>query len=153
MFVKRLKTISLELIWNNYNMDDLSRREFLELTGKAAGTAAASGILGAALLFPDRAKAQESGGKNTQGASEVLSLPKGGGAIQGIGETFQANPFSGTANFTVPIATSPGRGGFGPQLSLQYSSGQRKRAVWVGLGLVGSTSQSKNGKGYSQVYG
>ncbi|MEM6804244.1 MAG: SpvB/TcaC N-terminal domain-containing protein, partial [Bacteroidota bacterium] len=55
----------------------------------------------------------------------TLSLPKGGGAIQGIGEKFQVNPATGTGNFSVPIAMSPGRGGGGmnPEIALSYSSG------------------------------
>src|SRR5262245_32485467 len=52
-----------------------------------------------------------------------ISLPKGGGAIRGIGEKFAANPVTGTGSLTVPIYTSPGRSGFGPQLSLSYDSG------------------------------
>ncbi|WP_165759388.1 SpvB/TcaC N-terminal domain-containing protein [Mycobacterium decipiens] len=52
-----------------------------------------------------------------------ISLPKGGGAIRGIGEKFAANPVTGTASMTVPIATSPGRAGLGPQLALSYDSG------------------------------
>ena len=44
----------------------------------------------------------------------VISLPKGGGAIRGIGEKFAANPVTGTGTMTVPIYTSPGRSGFGP---------------------------------------
>ena len=43
-----------------------------------------------------------------------ITLPKGGGAIRGIGEKFAANPVTGTGSMTVPIATSPGRSGFGP---------------------------------------
>jgi hypothetical protein len=35
-----------------------------------------------------------------------ISLPKGGGAIRGIGETFAANPVSGTGSFTILIVTS-----------------------------------------------
>lgn len=52
-----------------------------------------------------------------------LALPKGGGAIRGIGEKFGANPVNGTSSATVPIVVSPGRGGFGPQLALSYDSG------------------------------
>src|SRR5260221_2290055 len=52
-----------------------------------------------------------------------ISLPKGGGAIRGIGEKFSANPVTGTGSLSVPIATSPGRSGFGPQLALSYDSG------------------------------
>jgi YD repeat-containing protein len=53
----------------------------------------------------------------------AISLPKGGGAIRGMGEKFAANPVTGTGSMTVPIATSPGRSGFGPQLALSYDSG------------------------------
>jgi hypothetical protein len=42
-------------------------------------------------------------------AALSISLPKGGGAIRGIGEKFAANPVTGTGAMTVPIATSPGR--------------------------------------------
>jgi len=53
----------------------------------------------------------------------AISIPKGGGAIKGIGETFQPDLFTGTGNFSVPIITSPGRNDFGPKLTLQYSTG------------------------------
>ena len=49
-----------------------------------------------------------------------ISLPKGGGAIRGIGEKFTTNPATGTGSLTIPIATSPGRAGFNPQLSLSH---------------------------------
>jgi hypothetical protein len=62
----------------------------------------------------------------------TLSLPKGGGALRGIGEKFAANPVTGTGSMTVPIATSPGRSGFGPQLSLSYGSGADNRAFGFG---------------------
>lgn len=68
-------------------------------------------------------------------SSTPLSVPKGGGAIQGIGETFQPNLFTGTGNFSVPIATSPGRNGFGPKLTLQYSSGNGNGPFGLGWNL------------------
>jgi hypothetical protein len=40
-----------------------------------------------------------------------------------MGDKFAANPVTGTGSISVPIATSPGRSGFGPQLSLSYDSG------------------------------
>lgn len=52
-----------------------------------------------------------------------LQLPKAGGAIRGIGEKFAANPVTGTGTASIPIATSPGRSGFGPTLALSYDSG------------------------------
>jgi hypothetical protein len=36
---------------------------------------------------------------DTKDTKAPISLPKGGGAIKGIGETFQPNLFSGTGNF------------------------------------------------------
>src|SRR5207248_1359316 len=59
----------------------------------------------------------------TEGKAPSISLPKGGGAIRGMGEKFAANPVTGTGSMSVPIATSLGRSGFGPQLSLSYDSG------------------------------
>src|SRR5262245_53933344 len=56
-------------------------------------------------------------------SSQVISLPKGGGALHGIGEKFSPDLYTGTGNFTVPIALPPGRNGFQPQLSLVYSTG------------------------------
>ena len=64
-----------------------------------------------------------SNGTNGTLQPPAITLPKGGGAIRGIGEKFAANPVTGTGSMTVPIATSPGRAGFGPQLSLSYDSG------------------------------
>jgi RHS repeat-associated protein len=52
-----------------------------------------------------------------------VSLPQGGGAIRSIGEKFTVNAATGTASLAVPVATSPGRAGFGPSLSLTYDSG------------------------------
>ncbi|AUX43625.1 toxin [Sorangium cellulosum] len=52
----------------------------------------------------------------------TLSLPKGGGAIRGIGEKFSTNPVTGTGSLSVPIATS-GRTGFELGLALRYDSG------------------------------
>jgi hypothetical protein len=62
-------------------------------------------------------------GSPTAAAAPQISLPKGGGAIRGIGEKFSANPVTGTASLAVPIATSPDRSNLGPDLSLTYDSG------------------------------
>lgn len=64
-----------------------------------------------------------------------ITLPKGGGAIKNIGEKFQANPLTGTASYEVPIKLSPGRGGFGPKLSLTYDSGNGNSEFGLGWGL------------------
>ena len=55
-------------------------------------------------------------------SAPAISLPAGGGAIRGIGEKLSVNLPTGTASMTVPIAVSPGRSGFAPDLSLSYDS-------------------------------
>jgi hypothetical protein len=75
-----------------------------------------------------------------------ISLPKDGGAILGIDETFAANPVTGTGTLTVPIATAPGRSGFGPQLSLAYDSGSGDGPFGFGWRLsVPSTARATSG--------
>jgi Salmonella virulence plasmid 65kDa B protein len=77
----------------------------------------------------------------------VLSLPKGGGAIKGIGETFQPNLFSGTGNHSITLALSPGRNGFGPKLSLEYSSGNGNGIFGLGWQLAIPRVTRKTEKG------
>jgi RHS repeat-associated protein len=76
-----------------------------------------------------------------------ISLPKGGGAIRGIGEKFAANPVTGTGSMTLPIATSPGRSGFGPQLSLSYDSGAGNGPFGFGWSLSLPSITRKTDKG------
>ena len=66
----------------------------------------------------------------------AVSLPKGGGAIRGIDEKFSVNPATGTASLSVPIATSPGRQGLGPQLSLSYDAGAGNGSFGLGWQLA-----------------
>ncbi len=76
-----------------------------------------------------------------------MSLPKGGGAIKGIGEKFAANPVTGTGSMSVPIATSPGRAGFGPQLSLRYDSGAGQGPFGQGWSISVPSISRKTDKG------
>ena len=68
-------------------------------------------------------------------AEQIISLPKGGGALEGIGESFSADLHTGTGNFSVPIATPPGRNGFRPNLSLAYSTGAGNGPFGLGWNL------------------
>jgi hypothetical protein len=80
----------------------------------------------------ETAKASE----ERQGVSTpAITLPKGGGSIHGMGEKFAANPVTGTGSMSVPIGTSPGRSGFGPQLSLSYDSGAGNGSFGFGWSL------------------
>ena len=83
-------------------------------------------------------------------AAPTLSLPKGGGAIRGIGEKFGANPVTGTGSMTVPIATSPGRSGFGPQFSLSYDSGASNGPFGFGWSIALPSITRKTDKGLPQ---
>jgi RHS repeat-associated protein len=76
-----------------------------------------------------------------------ISLPKSGGAVRGLGEKFAANPVTGTASLAVPIATSPGRSGFGPELSLSYDSGAGNGAFGFGWSLASPSISRKTDKG------
>lgn len=64
------------------------------------------------------------------------SLPRGGGALRGIGETFTVNPAHGTSSLSVPLAVSPGRGGARPPVSLSYDSGGGNSAFGLGFRLT-----------------
>lgn len=77
----------------------------------------------------------------------TVSLPKGGGAIRGIGEKFEANPVTGAATFTIPLPASPGRNGFAPQLLLTYDSGSGNGPFGFGwsLGIPSVTRKTEKG--------
>src|SRR5438045_9023884 len=77
----------------------------------------------------------------------AISLPKGGGSISGIGEKFTANPVTGTGSVSVPMATSPGRDGFGPDLTLSYDSGTGNGPFGLGwqLSLPSITRKTEKG--------
>jgi RHS repeat-associated protein len=87
------------------------------------------------------------GQRNQSYSPPAVSLPKGGGALKGIGETFQPNLFSGTGNYTIPVVLSSGRNGFGPALSLQYSSGNGNGAFGLGWQLSVPRISRKTEKG------
>jgi hypothetical protein len=76
-----------------------------------------------------------------------ISLPKGGGAIRGIGEKFGVNPVNGTGSLTIPIAASPGRSGFGPRLNLSYDSGSGNGPFGFGWRMETPAITRKTDKG------
>jgi len=81
---------------------------------------------------------QDGGDKKSpfyQSSAPVISLPKGGGALKGIDEKFSVNAVNGTAGLEVPLPLSPGRGGFGPGLSVSYNSGSGNGPFGLGWSL------------------
>lgn len=83
---------------------------------------------------------------NTKGTSAIVP-PQGGGAQSGLGEKFSPDLFTGTGNFSVPIAVPPGRNGFQPELTLGYSSGNGNGTFGLGwaLGIPGVTRKTAKG--------
>lgn len=80
-------------------------------------------------------------------AESVISLPKGGGAISGIGESFAPDLHTGTGNLTVPIALPSGRNGMTPELALVYSTGQGNGHFGLGwsLSVPGVSRDTRDG--------
>src|SRR5215208_933246 len=72
---------------------------------------------------------------SNKAGGQVISLPKGGGALKGLGEKFSPDLHTGTGNFTVPINLPPGRNGFQPELSLIYSTGNGNGPFGLGWSL------------------
>lgn len=66
---------------------------------------------------------------------QSISLPSGGGSIEGMGESFEAALQSGAATFGVPLAVAPGRNGLQPSLSLSYSSTNGNGVAGIGWGV------------------
>lgn len=79
-----------------------------------------------------------------------ITLPKGGGSIGGMGEKFMVNAADGTGSVTIPISTSPSRGGFNPALSLNYNSGNGNGPFGLGWSLSEVSITRKTSKGLPQ---
>ena len=92
------------------------------------------------------AKSQET--SNGQGFTlPAVNLPKGGGAISGIGEKFTVNASTGTGSASIPIFLTPARGGFTPQLSLSYDSGNGNNSFGYGWNVEYGSIVRKTTKG------
>ena len=87
---------------------------------------------------------------NSGNSNQVISLPKGGGAMHGMGEKFSPDLHTGTGNFTVPIALPPGRNGFQPQLNLVYSTGTGNGPFGLGWNLSIPGVSRKTSKGVAR---
>ncbi|MDN3689781.1 SpvB/TcaC N-terminal domain-containing protein [Cyclobacterium jeungdonense] len=90
---------------------------------------------------------KESPSESNQIPIPKIELPKGGGAIKGIDEKFKINAANGTASLSVPLPITPGRQGFGPSLSLSYSSGGGNSAFGLGWSLSLPQISLKTDKG------
>ncbi len=75
-------------------------------------------------------------GNDKSGVSEqVLSLPSGGGALEGTGGKFATRRQTGAGGFSLPVEVPDGRDGFQPDLQLTYSTGNGEGAFGLGWAL------------------
>jgi RHS repeat-associated protein len=127
------------------------RKGFTTAAAPAPGPGAAGGSSGSADATPRGADATAgSGWRPAAGAPPAppsVSLPKGGGAIRDIGEKFAVSAATGTGSLTIPVATSAGRAGFGPSLSLSYDSGGGNGPFGLGWKISLPTVTRKTDKG------
>lgn len=66
----------------------------------------------------------------------VPSLPSGGGAVSGLGETFTPDLSTGGATFSIPLDAPNGPGDIGPRLRLTYDSSQGAGAFGLGFTIA-----------------
>jgi RHS repeat-associated protein len=117
---------------------------FAEDPARYSRSAAASQSRGLAeVSAPAAGKQPEQFGLKTP----TVSLPKGGGALGGIGEKYSANPVTGTGALSIPLPISPGRGGSMLQLSLRYDSGSGNGPFGMGWSLAIPSITRKTDKG------
>ena len=90
-------------------------------------------------------------GASFEATAPQISLPKGGGAIKGIGEKFGVNPANGTGSLSVPVFTTPGRSKFSPDLSLSYNSGSGNGPFGFGWSLSVPAITRKTDKGLPDI--
>ncbi|MBW7475377.1 FG-GAP-like repeat-containing protein [Paenibacillus oenotherae] len=68
-------------------------------------------------------------------AEQILSLPKGGGAVNGLGETFQTDFHTGTGSYSIPLDIPNGPGDIAPKLALHYQTTGGQGPFGFGFGL------------------
>lgn len=82
-----------------------------------------------------------------ESGEQHIELPKGGGALESIGEKFENNLFTGSGSVTIPVNLTQGREEFTPQLQLTYSSGGGNSPFGLGWNLSTATIKRKTSKG------
>ncbi len=86
--------------------------------------------------------------ESTPGSFELpsLSVPKGGGALQGLDGKAQVDGFTGSAGFSVPFDLTPARG-LEPAVALSYSSGSGQGVFGLGISMDAPRISRRTSKG------
>lgn len=77
----------------------------------------------------------------------AISLPKGPGSIEGLGEAYQASLNSGTGKYAVRVSLPPGTSGNTPELALTYDGGDGNSCLGMGWSCPGAYVQRQTDKG------
>src|SRR5262249_39098725 len=77
----------------------------------------------------------------------TISLPKGPGAIEGLGESFQPHLNTGTASSGFALQLPPGTAGHTPALSLSYDGGSGNGPLGFGWTLPMTCIQRRSDEG------
>ena len=73
--------------------------------------------------------------KTTGIAEQILSLPKGGGTIQGLGEKFKPDLHMGTGVYNIPLDIPNGPNDIAPKLNLSYNTASGNGPFGMGFSL------------------
>jgi hypothetical protein len=77
----------------------------------------------------------------------AISLPKGPGSIEGLGESFQPSLNTGTAKYRVSLSVPPGVAGHTPVLALSYEGGAGNGPLGYGWQLPLASVQRRTDHG------
>ncbi len=100
-------------------------------------------MLPATLFLCGRSTAADKSGVSPN----AISLPKGPGSIEGLGESFQPSLNTGTAKYGIGIKLPPGVAGHQPSLGLRYEGGGGNGPLGFGWSLSMSSIQRRTDKG------
>lgn len=85
--------------------------------------------------------------------ANAISLPKGPGSIEGLGESFQPTISTGTAKYRVRLNVPPGTAGEAPDLALSYDGGSSNGPLGFGWRLEVPYIQRQTDKGIPRYGG
>lgn len=104
-------------------------------------------LLGHALLLVLLFSTTVLGANKSAVEPQVLSLPKGPGSIEGLGESFAPQINTGTASYRIGLATPPGINRHQPALALVYDGGNGNSPLGIGWRLNIPSIQRQTDKG------